>query len=1308
MKKLTLIALAALFVAVSSVAQSQAQKAPKLSQKKQEAVMKLMNKDSQAKAAKKLTPAALQRQNSLQRQIGKRAAFTVAKQKEKAAKGLKAQMQNRRAITDPAITQQPAGELFNYARSGQAFYYSWFGIMNTTFMGRVGQVVVDGSNIYFNGIISQLPANTWVKGTISGSKVTIDFPQACYQQEGDTYYAFLEDFTVEEEGAWYYPSANQQLTLDYDAATGTISTPANSKMVTNEQIIGIADATGEWLGYGDWAINYTKVTDKPVEAPVGMAVEQYALTADDFAGQLVNVGFFGDDVYVQGLCSTIPEAWVKGTVNGDKVTFDTPQYFGVDTENSVHQYLVSAELTSTWDEAYQEWNDEWKVIDQPVTFKYDATAKTLAESSTFMVNGSKEIAYYLYIFENANLKPFTEVAATPAPADGFFVSEGGIGYFEYGWGWGVLDFVINTVDVDGNFILPEKVSYVIYTKVNGEVKQMEATPWDFIYLDEPMSEFPYGFTDGWDIYTNGNEVNFYYHVVGPEQFGVQVIYRGAGEERRSEIMWADVYEFGAEIQPDAATPAYPEVDPADKGGEIGYSYYTGDENETVTAITNASKPETYDVAIKIQDPAMIGAYIESITFPLQSLQGVSDISVFLTSQLRVENGKNAPDLVNKAVTPDQAGFVTVELDKPYIIPAEGVYVGYSLTITDTKSEENQKPIVVSKNAKEGGFYLHTSDGFLKWLDASQIFDANSIIHVKLGGKVIKENAAAVAPAETQFVLTGKEFTLPLTVKNYGSNGIQSLCVQYTIGNEVGDAHFDVNPAVSGTFGKATTVELTIPAIAANGTYDLNVKVTKVNGVDVENEATLIPVVALNTLPKHRTVLEEYTGLWCGWCPRGLVSLEKLAELYPDDYVLMSYHNGDEMEIMPSGLFPNYVAGFPDAYIDRVQEVDPYYGSGNNEFGVADDLKARSEVFGQANIDVTAELSEDGRQVIVNTDVTFPFDVEDGTYVLEYALLEDGMKNDSWSQSNYYSGDNSVADMAEFAAAGSSVTGLTFNDVVVMMNQVGGIEGSLPANFKADEPVHHTYTFDLEDEFGDALALNTSYEPIIQDKSKLKVAVLLLKESAGEVLNANTAALGSATVELSDAGYATFYDSEKSYKLPSTLKAYVVSDATQGALTYTELQGAIPAGVPVLLESIYKVGGTYTLPATNIVATYTGKNMLHGSDVATTTTADGNNLFYKLTYGNPESANANTFGWFWGAANGAAFQIEAHRAWLAVPAAQAARGYALNGGETTGIAEIVKMDNANGAAFYDMQGRRINGNMLNKGVYIHNNKKVIVK
>ena len=199
---------------------------------------------------------------------------------------------------------------------------------------------------------------------------------------------------------------------------------------------------------------------------------------------------------------------------------------------------------------------------------------------------------------------------------------------------------------------------------------------------------------------------------------------------------------------------------------------------------------------------------------------------------------------------------------------------------------------------------------------------------------------------------------------------------------------------------------------------------------------------------------------------------------------------------------------------------------------------------------------------------------------------------------------------------------------------------------------------------------------------------------------------TAVVTVADAGYATFYDSESAYKVPETLKAYVVTAATVDALTFAEVQDVIPAGTAVMLESLEKAGGNYELPAVSSKATYDGVNMLMGSDVATTTTAEGQNLFYKLAYGKSGSAEANTFGWFWGADNGAAFQIEGHRAWLAIPQPQASKvGYIIGSNDATGIALQTAAREDNGA-FYNLQGQRVAS--PTKGLYIHNNKKVIIK
>ena len=242
--------------------------------------------------------------------------------------------------------------------------------------------------------------------------------------------------------------------------------------------------------------------------------------------------------------------------------------------------------------------------------------------------------------------------------------------------------------------------------------------------------------------------------------------------------------------------------------------------------------------------------------------------------------------------------------------------------------------------------------------------------------------------------------------------------------------------------------------------------------------------------------------------------------------------------------------------------------------------------------------------------------------------------------------------------------------------------------------------------GDVVAFTTTASYTIDD-AEAQYAVRAANKMGG--LSEAVAAGAYATVTVADPGYATFFDSENNYKIPAGLKAKVVTAATTSALTYAELNDIIPAGTAVMLESVEKAGGEYTLPITNGKAAYTGANLLKGSDVATTTTADEQSLFYKLTYGSSKTAQQGTFGWFWGAADGGAFQIEGHRAWLAIPEQQAAavRAYIIGGsGPGTTAIRNIETEDATDGEFYNLQGQRTYA--PGKGIYIHNNKKVIIK
>ena len=1094
-QRFTLIVLAALFVVAGSYAQ--------------------VLKDLKQPLKKEL-----QMQQSIEKQKGFRATMTAHDKKMGRNLTKKQPVALRRAAAD-IIYEQPEGTKVSYSRNGDAYTTTMFGAYYTAVSGAIGTVVFGADNkVYFKNLVSQADLRTWVVGTISGDKITINLPQTVWDT-GEGYCLEVVKMALNADRTAYERTMDQTITLNYDATTGVISTP-NGNMKTGYEIIGLSyDDDQSWAGYGDWNVTFEKVTDTLVEAPAGLTTETYSLAADGYTGSLVKVGFVGNDVYVQGIDANLPENWIKGTIDGNKVTFKNGQYVGGDEVAGSHQYLMSATAEQKYDSTWDEYYTEYTLSDADITFDYDAATKTLSNSNMFLLNGGKTEVNYLYVFDKAVIAPFTEVAATPA-APVVELTENGFDYYSYGYGWGAIYFDLKTSDVNGNYTLPEKTSYKLWVKVNGEVKPLSLSYYDYIYQQvETINEIPYDYTDGRDIGNSGSNKYVYYYVVGPEAYGVQTIYRGGGEEHASEITWAEVTGLGAEIQPAAATPAYPDATIGDNDNRIDYGFYTG--NEDVTTTTNNRKPETYDVAVKFNDPALAGTLIESITFPLQEVQGVSDISVFLTSQLRVENGKNAADLVVKSVTPAEPGFITVKLDKPYTIPEGGVYVGYSLTVNSVENAANAAPVAVTTQYNDGGLYLHTSDGFLKWMDFGQYIGASAMIQIKVAGSNVKGNAVAIAPSNAQFVKTGEAITLPLTVINHGAKGIQSMDVTYSVAGQTGSQHFDT--AVDGFFGKSATFNLNIPAIAEKGNYELALNVSKVNGIDNEDAATAttIPVVALNTVPKKRTLLEEYTGFWCGWCPRGYVGLEKLAELYPDDYVLVSYHNGDELEIMNSNSFPSAVSGFPAAWMDRATELDAYYGTGNKEFGIADDLAERNKLFGQADINITPTLNDDETAVDIATEVIFPYDLTDGDYTVEYILTSDGLTDATWGQSNYYAGGGSGYPlyMDQFTKGESTVYGLVFNDVAVMTSEMLGGANNSVTTATADVPVKLSYAFSL------ANALNTNYAPVIQNVQNLKVVALLIDYTTGKVLNANVAKVGNSTgitiSEMSQKSDANYFD-----------------------------------------------------------------------------------------------------------------------------------------------------------------------------------------
>ena len=198
-----------------------------------------------------------------------------------------------------------------------------------------------------------------------------------------------------------------------------------------------------------------------------------------------------------------------------------------------------------------------------------------------------------------------------------------------------------------------------------------------------------------------------------------------------------------------------------------------------------------------------------------------------------------------------------------------------------------------------------------------------------------------------------------------------------------------------------------------------------------------------------------------------------------------------------------------------------------------------------------------------------------------------------------------------------------------------------------------------------------------------------------------------TVSSATGGYATFYNDEEAYKMPEGLTGYAVTKAEAGDCitrkTAYEAGATVPAKTPLLIIGEANSYYPAVVSGTGVDA-YTGENLLEGTREANGFAQSAKEYVYYYKLGlNSEGK----LGFYWGAADGAAFQMKkATTAYLAIPQSMANGANALFfdfGGET-GINEI-QTEQADKAIF-DLSGRRVQ--KATKGFYIVGGKKVLVK
>ena len=504
------------------------------------------------------------------------------------------------------------------------------------------------------------------------------------------------------------------------------------------------------------------------------------------------------------------------------------------------------------------------------------------------------------------------------------------------------------------------------------------------------------------------------------------------------------------------------------------------------------------------------------------------------------------EAVLKKLPENYVGPISIKLPKPLTIGSDGAIVGYSF---DGKSSDT--PVVLAGSSNEDGGFLFQfeEDGKRNFMSFGDIFGQSSTITVGMDVSDCEANDAAVQAGSESTTLINTAQQYPFYITNNSAKPINQITYTITIDNEEGEVQtLDLNSPIE----SMATASLPLKkSFEDEGVHTIELKVSKVNGNDNVNKNTSASysIIALEKSADRVSVVEEQTGTWCGWCPRGHVGLELLNKKLGDKVITLAGHfSSDETTVDPMNIYQltnnstqaeayadyGWVTmqlssmlgsgGFPGAMFDRLIAADPYVGinttkgkNGTYEFSADALVKTiQEQIPSEADFSMTATWADD-KNTDIKVDLTTTFNYDrfgEFPYGVAFVLSENGMtgKGATWKQTNYYSkllgaqgaSDYNNPDMSAWFKGGSYVSTTYDNVVVQAWNPLG-----------TDAIVPKTQTDIVK---GDAIKFSKTLKvnsDLIQNYDNLTLSALLVNLKSYAVVNAAKVVLGKCAAGIED-------------------------------------------------------------------------------------------------------------------------------------------------------------------------------------------------
>jgi len=449
------------------------------------------------------------------------------------------------------ITEQPDGRAEEYDLHYSGFFVNLDKIdWVEDNVAQTEVVMNEAGEIYFKDLNPFIATGSYVRGDFDDEgNIVVQFPQTVLYDDDPDYGVSWIDYNIvyssdidEEMPVGVTDPEKNRLTFVVQADGSLIMAPLEEGYSFSGLMYAEGMEDGMWMAFSVTELTLSEQAQEPGLTPpeeaetklysfITLGYGASAGSEPDF-GYRVKFATFGDDVYIGGLSYDLPDAWVLGHRDGNKITLANGQDMG--TLSVYNAHLDFGKFDPRAQGGYS-----LLPADTECVFNISEDGNTISLDDPKMVlfintlnNGEIK---YLQKIEDAKFLYQPEPKGTPRNPCNLIYQE------RYtGENFDVLDFNLPLISTDGILLERENMYYRLF--VDGE--QLEILDVDFDSGID-MWDIPYDF-DRYLIVSNrmntSHELGI--RIQGYDTLGVQSINVYDGEVYESEIVTIDITGAG--------------------------------------------------------------------------------------------------------------------------------------------------------------------------------------------------------------------------------------------------------------------------------------------------------------------------------------------------------------------------------------------------------------------------------------------------------------------------------------------------------------------------------------------------------------------------------------------------------------------------------------------------------------------------------------------------------------------------------------------------------------------------------------------